>query len=383
MATHPLAGKPAPPEFLIDVSRLENDLLRQEPDPGDPTHLVSFGTSGHRGSSITSSFNEAHILAITQAICDYRRQNGIDGPILIGKDTHALSRPAERTAIEVLVANGVDTIIQKDDGYTPTPSISRAILSHNMGRRDHLADGIVITPSHNPPSDGGFKYNPPDGGPADTGVTNWIQNKANHFLKEGLAGIKRVAYEEAVGSSVVTQGDFLTPYVDDLDTVINFEVIRSAGLKIGVDPMGGAAVHYWPRIAERFGIDLTIVNTAVDPRFAFMTLDHDGKIRMDCSSPYAMAGLVRLKDSFDIAFGNDADTDRHGIVAPSSGLMNPNHYLAVAIRYLLTHRHDWPVRASVGKTLVSSHLIDRVSRQLWTKAVRGSCRFQVVCRGAS
>ena len=270
MATHPLAGKPAPPEFLIDVSRLENDYYSLKPDPGDPTHLVSFGTSGHRGSSIASSFNEAHILAITQAICEYRRQNVIDGPILIGKDTHALSRPAERTAIEVLVANGVNTVIQRDDGYTPTPSISRAILTHNMGRRDNLADGIVITPSHNPPSDGGFKYNPPDGGPADTGVTNWIQDKANHFLKEGLAGIRRVAYEAAPESSLVTQGDFLTPYVDDLDGVIDFEVIRSAGLKIGVDPMGGAAVHYWPRIVERFGIDLTVVNSAVDPRFAFI-----------------------------------------------------------------------------------------------------------------
>jgi phosphoglucomutase len=358
MATHPLAGKPAPPESLIDVSRLENDYYSLRPDPDNPTHQVSFGTSGHRGSASSCSFNEAHILAITQAICDYRRQNGIDGPILVGKDTHALSRPAERTAIEVLVANEVDTVLQKDDGYTPTPSISRAILTHNVGRRDKLADGIVITPSHNPPSDGGFKYNPPDGGPADTGVTNWIQDKANHFLKEGLAGIKRVACETS--SSLVTQGDFLTPYVDDLDDVIDFDVIRSAGLKIGVDPMGGAAVHYWRPIAERFGIDLTVVNSAVDPRFAFMTLDHDGKIRMDCSSPYAMAGLVRLKDSFDIAFGNDADTDRHGIVAPSSGLMNPNHYLAVAIRYLLTHRHAWPVRASVGKTLVSSQLIDRV-----------------------
>jgi phosphoglucomutase len=358
MATHPLAGKPAPPESLIDVSRLENDYYSLRPDPDNPTHQVSFGTSGHRGSASSCSFNEAHILAITQAICDYRRRNGIDGPILVGKDTHALSRPAERTAIEVLVANEVDTVLQKDDGYTPTPSISRAILTHNVGRRDKLADGIVITPSHNPPSDGGFKYNPPDGGPADTGVTNWIQDKANHFLKEGLAGIKRVAVETS--SSLVTQGDFLTPYVDDLDDVIDFDVIRSAGLKIGVDPMGGAAVHYWRPIAERFGIDLTVVNSAVDPRFAFMTLDHDGKIRMDCSSPYAMAGLVRLKDSFDIAFGNDADTDRHGIVAPSSGLMNPNHYLAVAIRYLLTHRHAWSVRASVGKTLVSSQLIDRV-----------------------
>ncbi len=360
MSTHPLAGKAAPSELLIDVASLENDYYVLEPDPDNPANLVSFGTSGHRGSSSTRSFNEAHILAITQAICEYRRQNGIPGPVLIGKDTHALSRPAERTAIEVLVANEVETILQKDDGFTPTPSISRAILAHNVGRSDNLADGIVITPSHNPPSDGGFKYNPPDGGPADTDVTNWIQNRANQFLKEKLRAIKRVAYETALRSDFVIQSDFLTPYVDDLDAVIDFEVIRNSGLKIGVDPMGGAAVHYWPYIAQRFGLDLTVVNPSVDPRFAFMPLDHDGKIRMDCSSPFAMAGLVKLKDSFDIAFGNDADTDRHGIVTPSSGLMNPNHYLAVAIRYLLTHRPAWPVRASVGKTLVSSNLIDRV-----------------------
>ena len=369
MSTHPLAGKPAPRDLLIDVSRLEAAFYEAKPDLADPNQLVSFGTSGHRGSSSNATFTEAHILAITQAICEYRRNQGITGPLFMGKDTHALSRPAERVALEVLAGNGVEAFIQRNDGFTPTPVISRAILIHNRGRSDSLADGIVITPSHNPPTDGGLKYNPPNGGPADTDVTDWIQNRANELLCAGNGGVQRIGFDAALIASTTHVEDFVTPYVGDLANVIDLEAIRSAGVKIGVDPLGGAAAAYWQPLAERYGIDITVVNPKIDPTFAFMTLDHDGKIRMDCSSPYAMAGLVELKDRFDIAFGNDPDSDRHGIVAPSTGLLNPNHYLAAAIRYLLTNRPQWPASAVVGKTLVSSCLIDRVvaslGRKLW------------------
>jgi phosphoglucomutase len=369
MSTHPYAGKPAPKDLLIDVSRLESAFYEGKPDPADPNQLVSFGTSGHRGTASNATFNEAHILAITQAICEYRRQQRIAGPLFMGKDTHALSRPAERVALEVLAANGVETFIQRDDGFTPTPVISHAILAYNRGRSEGLADGIVVTPSHNPPADGGFKYNPPNGGPADTDVTGWIQNRANELLGGANQDVQRIGFEAALKASTTHASDFVTAYVEDLANVIDLDTIRAAGVKIGIDPLGGAAAAYWQPVVERYGIDITIVNPKIDPTFGFMTVDHDGKIRMDCSSPWAMAGLVRLKDRFDIAFGNDPDSDRHGIVTPSSGLLNPNHYLAVAIQYLLTQRPQWPVTAVVGKTLVSSCLIDRViadlGRTLW------------------
>jgi phosphoglucomutase len=369
MSTHPNAGKPAPKDILIDVSRLEAAFYEGKPDPADANQLVSFGTSGHRGTSSNATFTEAHILAIAQAICEYRRSQGIIGPLFMGKDTHALSRPAERVALEVLAGNGVETFIQRDDGFTPTPVISHSILGYNRGRSEGLADGIVVTPSHNPPTDGGFKYNPPNGGPADTDVTDWIQNRANELLRGGNKGVERISFDAALKTSTTHVEDFVTAYVDDLANVIDLEAIRSVGVKIGVDPLGGAAAAYWQPVVERYGIDITVVNPKIDPTFAFMTLDHDGKIRMDCSSPYAMAGLVGLKDRFDIAFGNDPDADRHGIVTPSTGLLNPNHYLAVAIRYLLTNRPQWPASAVVGKTLVSSCLIDRVvaslGRKLW------------------
>ena len=369
MSTHPYAGKPAPKDLLIDVSRLEAAFYEGKPDPTDPNQLVSFGTSGHRGTSSNNTFTESHILAIAQAICEYRRSQGITGPLFMGKDTHALSRPAERVALEVLAANGVETFIQRDDGFTPTPVISHSILGYNRGRTEALADGIVVTPSHNPPTDGGFKYNPPNGGPAHTDVTDWIQNRANEFLRAGHKGVERIGFDAALKASTTHAEDLVTAYVEDLANVIDLEAIRSAGVKIGIDPLGGAAAAYWQPVMERYGINITIVNPKIDPTFAFMTVDHDGKIRMDCSSPWAMAGLVQLKDRFDIAFGNDPDADRHGIVTPSSGLLNPNHYLAVAIRYLLTNRPQWPVTAVVGKTLVSSCLIDRVvaslERKLW------------------
>jgi len=364
MATSPLAGKPAPQELLIDVARLEREYAERTPDPEDPGQRVAFGTSGHRGSSLRGSFNEAHILAITQAICDDRRSRGIDGPLYMGKDTHALSGPAQRSALEVLLANGVQTIIQRDDGVTPTPVISRAILVHNRGRKDHLADGIVVTPSHNPPEDGGFKYNPPDGGPADTQVTRAIEDRANELLRDGNRGVKRASLGRASGTSTIRQEDLVLPYVEDLRSVIDMEAIRAAGLRLAVDPLGGAGVHYWEPINAVYGLDIAVVNPAVDPTFAFMTVDHDGRIRMDCSSPFAMARLVELKDRYQVAFANDPDADRHGIVTPSAGLMNPNHYLAVAIRYLLTHRGQWPATAAVGKTLVSSSMIDRVVARL-------------------
>jgi phosphoglucomutase len=360
MALSPLAGKPAPKELLIDPARLADEYYTRKPDVGDPNQLVQFGTSGHRGSSLNGTFTEAHILAITQAICDYRRSQGVDGPLYMGKDTHALSGPAQRTALEVLAANGVTTVIQDQDRVTPTPVISHAILVYNRGRKDHLGDGVVITPSHNPPEDGGFKYNPTNGGPADTDATKWIQDRANTLLREANAGVKRTAYAEAIRAGTTRQENFIAPYVHDLRNVIDLDAVRSARLKLGVDPLGGASLPYWHPIAEEYKLDLTVVNPKLDPTFAFMTVDHDGKIRMDCSSPYAMAGLVKLKDQFRVAFGNDPDSDRHGIVTPSAGLMNPNHFLAVAIRYLLGNRPNWPKQAAVGKTLVSSAMIDRV-----------------------
>ena len=364
MAISPFAGKRATRDMLVDLAKLDREYYERKPDVGDSSQLVSFGTSGHRGSSLRGSFNEAHILAITQAICDYRRGQSTDGPLYMGKDTHALSGPAERTAIEVLAANGVVTIVQPHDGVTPTPVISRAILAYNRSRNTHLADGIVVTPSHNPPEDGGIKYNPPNGGPADTDVTRWVQDRANALLRERNAGVKRVPFEKAVKAATTRQEDFVLPYVQDLRNVIDMEIIREANLTLAVDPLGGAAVHYWEPINEIYKLNITVVNPKVDPTFSFMTVDHDGKIRMDCSSPYAMASLVGLKDRYRVAFANDTDSDRHGIVTPSAGLMNPNHYLAVAIRYLLTHRPQWPANAVVGKTLVSSGMIDRVVAKL-------------------
>ena len=365
MALSPLAGKPAPKEMLVDPALLEREYHARQPDLSDASQRVSFGTSGHRGSPLAGSFTEAHILAITQAICDYRRAHGTSGPLYMGKDTHAVSAPAERTALEVLAANSVDAVIQRDDGYTPTPAISRAILVHNRGRSDRLADGIVITPSHNPPEDGGFKYNPPNGGPADTDVTHWIENRANALLRTGNANVKRL--QLAAARQATREEDFLMPYVEDLRNVVDMDAIRGAHLRLAVDPLGGAAVHYWPPINAVYKLDIAMVNPTVDPTFSFMTVDHDGKIRMDCSSPYAMARLVALKDQYQVAFGNDTDSDRHGIVTPSAGLMNPNHFLAVAIRYLLTHRPAWPPNAVVGKTLVSSSMIDRVVAGLGRK----------------
>jgi phosphoglucomutase len=360
----PLAGQPAPKEMLVDLARLEREYFERRPDLSDPNQMVSFGTSGHRGSSLRGTFTEAHILAITQAICDYRRSQGTDGPIYMGKDTHALSAPAQCTALEVLAANNVETLIQRDDGVTPTPVISRAILVHNRGRKTHLADGIIMTPSHNPPEDGGFKYNPTNGGPADTDVTRWVEDRANELLRRGNAGVRRVPFAAAIKADTTHEEDFVLPYVDDLRNVIDMEAISAASLKLGVDPLGGAARPYWEPINSMYRLDITVVNPAIDPTFSFMTVDHDGEIRMDCSSRYAMVRLVGLKDQYRVAFANDPDSDRHGIVTAAAGLMNPNHYLAVAIRYLLTHRPHWPAQALVGKTLVSSSMIDRVVQKL-------------------
>jgi phosphoglucomutase len=364
MALSPLAGKPAPTDILVDLQQLEQAYYARTPDVDDPAQRVAFGTSGHRGSALRGSFNEAHILAIAQAICDYRRGAGTDGPLYLGKDTHALSRPALATALEVLAANGVECVIQRDDGVTPTPVVSHAILGHNRGRGERLADGVVVTPSHNPPEDGGFKYNPPDGGPADTQVTRAIEARANELLRAGNRGVKRVPLDAAMRAPTTRQVDMIGPYVDDLGSVVDMDAIRAAGLKLAVDPLGGAGAPFWEPINAAYGLDIAVVNPALDPTFAFMTVDHDGRIRMDCSSPYAMAGLVGLKDRYRVAFANDPDADRHGIVTPSVGLMNPNHYLAVAIRYLLTHRDQWPAAAKVGKTLVSSSMIDRVVARL-------------------
>lgn len=364
MGLSPLAGKPATKDMLIDVAKLERDYFERHPDINDPNQLVSFGTSGHRGTPLRSTFTETHILAITQAICEYRRAEGIDGPLYMGKDTHAASGPAQRTALEVLAANNVETVIQSNDGVTPTPVISHAILTYNRGRKDHLADGIVITPSHNPPRDGGFKYNPPNGGPADTDVTSWIQKRANDLIRCKNSGVKRTPFSSAIKTGTTHQKDLMLPYVNDLRNVVNTDAIRGAHLKLGVDPLGGSARPYWEPINSAYGLDIKVVNPVIDPTFSFMTVDHDGEIRMDCSSPYAMARLVSLKNDYQVAFANDPDSDRHGIVTPTAGLMNPNHYLAVAIQYLLTHRPQWAQHIIVGKTLVSSGLIDRVVKKL-------------------
>ncbi len=362
--TNPLAGKPAPKSLLIDPAALETAYYQRVPDLDDASQRVAFGTSGHRGSPLSGAFNEAHILAITQAICDYRRTQQTDGPLYMGKDTHAASAPAERTALEVLAANGVTAVIQRDDGVTPTPVISRAILVYNRGRATGVADGIVITPSHNPPEDGGFKYNTPNGGPADTDATGWIQDRANALLRSGNASVRRMSIETAMRAATTHQDAIALPNVKDLRNVVDMDAIRNAGLKLGVDPLGGASVHYWDPINAIYGLDVEVTNRAIDSTFSFMTVDHDGRIRMDCSSPDAMARLVALKDRYRLAFANDTDADRHGIVVPSAGLLNPNHYLAVAIQYLLAHRPKWSAAAMVGKTLVSSAMIDKVVASL-------------------
>lgn len=376
MALNALAGQPAPASLLIDIPQLLADYHDRQPDPDNPLQLVSFGTSGHRGTSRNGTFTAAHIAAITQALVEYRQMMRITGPLFLGKDTHALSAPAERTALEVLAAHGVETVIQNGNGFTPTPVISHAILTYNKGRTEGLADGIVITPSHNPPEDGGFKYNPPNGGPADTDITGWVQGRANEILRGQNAAVKRISYESAVQAGSTFSRDLMTPFIADLGSVVNLNAIRDAGIKLGADPLGGASVGYWGPIAERYRLNLTVVNDQVDPQFGFMSVDHDGKIRMDCSSPYAMASLVKLKDRFDLSFGNDPDADRHGIVTRSVGLMNPNHYLAVAIRYLFTHRPGWPAAAGIGKTLVSSSVIDRIARQLGRNLVEVPVGFK-------
>ncbi|MET7864819.1 phosphoglucomutase (alpha-D-glucose-1,6-bisphosphate-dependent) [Micromonospora taraxaci] len=362
--THPRAGQPAEPADLVDVPRLVTAYYAEHPDPADPAQQVSFGTSGHRGSSLRNAFNSDHILAVTQALCDYRREQGLDGPLFLARDTHALSAPAAVDALEVLAANGVTVLVDSRDGYTPTPALSHAILTHNRGRTSGLADGIVITPSHNPPDDGGFKYNPTNGGPADTDVTRWIQDRANAILAAGLKEVRRITYARARAADTTGEYDFLAHYVDDLPAAIDIDAIRDAGVRIGADPLGGASVAYWGEIAERHRLDLTVVNPTVDPTWRFMTLDGDGKIRMDCSSPNAMASLIAARADFQISTGNDADADRHGIVTPDAGLMNPNHFLAVAIGHLFRTRSEWGPAAAVGKTLVSSSMIDRVAADL-------------------
>ncbi|MFY1701401.1 phosphoglucomutase (alpha-D-glucose-1,6-bisphosphate-dependent) [Micromonospora sp. WMMA1923] len=361
---HPRAGQPAEPADLVDVPRLLTAYYAEHPDPQDPAQQVSFGTSGHRGSSLRRAFNERHILAVTQALVDYRRANGVDGPLFLGRDTHALSAPATVSALEVLAANNVTVLLDSRDGYTPTPALSHAILRHNRERRSGLADGIVITPSHNPPDDGGFKYNPTHGGPADTDVTRWIQDRANELLAADLAGVRRIPYARARAADTTGEYDFLAHYVDDLPAVLDLDAIRDAGVRIGADPLGGASVAYWGEIAERHRLDLTVINPTVDPTWRFMTLDGDGKIRMDCSSPNAMASLIAARDAYAVSTGNDADADRHGIVTPDAGLLNPNHYLAVAIGHLFRTRDRWGAAAAVGKTLVSSSMIDRVAADL-------------------
>jgi phosphoglucomutase len=376
---HPLAGKPPPASLHIDPEALRRQYSSERPDVAVPEQRVAFGTSGHRGSAARRSFNEAHILAITQAVCEYRKREGIDGPLYLGMDTHALSLPAQMTALEVLAAH--DVAVQFSDAPTPTPVISHAILTYNRGRTSGLADGIVVTPSHNPPEDGGIKYNPPNGGPADTATTSWIEGRANALLAAHGAGVRRIPYERARHAPSVRQHDYVPPYVEDLGNVVDLEVVREAGLRIGADPLGGSSVGYWGPIAERYGLSITVVNPSVDPTFRFMTVDHDGKIRMDCSSPYAMANLVKLKDAYDIAFGNDADSDRHGIVTPSQGLLNPNHYLAVAIDYLFRNRPGWRPDAAVGKTLVSSSLIDRVAAALGRRVVEVPVGFKWFVEG--
>jgi phosphoglucomutase len=371
---HPLAGRPAPREVLVDVQDLLRRYASDAPDPQDPAQRVAFGTSGHRGSSLRRSFNEAHILAVAQAVAEHRTRAGVGGPLFLGRDTHALSEPAERTALEVLAANGVAVVLSQGDAPVPTPVVSHAILTHNRGRTSGLADGIVVTPSHNPPEDGGIKYNPPDGGPADTAVTAAIERRANELLAAGNREVRRIPLERARGSA--TSRDFVGPYVKDLRSAVDLEPARGARIRVGVDPLGGSNAHYWGAVAAEYGLDLTVVNPSVDPTFGFMPLDHDGKIRMDCSSPYAMANLVAMKDRFDLAFGNDADSDRHGIVTPSRGLLNPNHYLAVAIDWLFRNRPGWSAGAAVGKTLVSSALIDRVAARLGRRLVEVPVGFK-------
>ncbi|MFE1732052.1 phosphoglucomutase (alpha-D-glucose-1,6-bisphosphate-dependent) [Streptomyces bacillaris] len=361
---HARAGQPAQSTDLVDVARLVTAYYALHPDPAEPAQRVAFGTSGHRGSALAAAFNDDHIAATTQAICDYRARQGADGPLFLGADTHALSEPARTTALEVLAANGATVLIDSEDGYTPTPAVSHAILTYNHGRTEHLADGIVVTPSHNPPADGGFKYNPPNGGPAASEATSWIQDRANALIEAGLDGVRRIPYARALAADTTHRHDFLTAYVDDLPSVLNLDAVREAGIRIGADPLGGASVAYWGRIAERHRLDLTVVNPLADPTWRFMTLDWDGKIRMDCSSPHAMASLIEQRDAYTIATGNDADADRHGIVTPDGGLMNPNHYLATAIDYLYTHRESWPAGTGIGKTLVSSSMIDRVAQDL-------------------
>ncbi|GAA1036676.1 phosphoglucomutase (alpha-D-glucose-1,6-bisphosphate-dependent) [Streptomyces murinus] len=373
---HERAGRPAGPEDLVDVARLVTAYYALHPDPADPAQRVAFGTSGHRGSSLASAFNEDHIAATSQAICEYRAGQGIDGPLFLGADTHALSEPAKVTALEVFAANDVTVLIDSADGYTPTPAVSHAILTHNRGRTTGLADGVVVTPSHNPPADGGFKYNPPSGGPAASDATSWIQDRANEIITGGLKDVRRLPYARALAADTTARYDFLGTYVDDLPGVLDLDAIRAAGVRIGADPLGGASVAYWGRIAERHRIDLTVVNPHTDPTWRFMTLDWDGQIRMDCSSPYAMASLIEQRDRYRIATGNDADADRHGIVTPDAGLMNPNHYLAVAIDYLFRHRENWSAQAGVGKTLVSSTMIDRVAADLGRRLVEVPVGFK-------
>ena len=378
---HPLAGKPAPREALIDPAALVAAYYDRVPNPENPAERVAFGTSGHRGSPFSTAFNERHILAVTQAVCDHRREHGIDGPLFVGKDTHAASAPAERTALEVLAANGVEVRIAEADGVTPTPAVSLAIVRHNRGRRSGLADGIVVTPSHNPPEDGGFKYNPPGGGPADTASTKAIEARANELLEGGLAGVRRIPWERAKSAATTRAVDYVEDYVAHLGEILDLSAVKKAGVRIGVDPLGGAGIAYYGRIAEAFGLDLTVTNPRVDPRFGFMTLDHDGKIRMDCSSPYAMAGLVGLKDRFDVAFGNDADADRHGIVVPGRGILSPNEYLTVAIDYLFRSRNGWSAKTGIGKTVVSSALIDRVAKDLGRPLVEVPVGFKFLAPG--
>jgi phosphoglucomutase len=380
-AISPLAGKPAAREMLIDVARLERAYYERRPDTDDIAQMVRFGTSGHRGTSLRGSFNEAHILAITQAICDYRAAHGADGPLFMGRDTHALSAPAQRTALEVLAANGVETVVQQNEGVTPTPVISRAILVYNRGRKNHFADGIVITPSHNPPRDGGFKYNPANGGPADTHITKWIEDRANELLRNNLGGVRQIPFASALKAGTTHQQDFVLPYVEDLRNVVDIDAIRAAKLNIAVDPLGGAARPYWEPINSIYKLDVHVVNPVIDPTFSFMTVDHDGEIRMDCSSPYAMARLVGLKDQYQVAFANDPDSDRHGIVTPSVGLMNPNHYLAIAIQYLFTNRPMWRADVAVGKTVVSSSIIDNVVRRLGRRLIEVPVGFKWFVNG--
>jgi phosphoglucomutase len=380
-AQNPAAGKPVDPASLANIPRLVTAYFASKPDPGDATQRVAFGTSGHRGSSLKNSFNEDHILATTQAICDYRRETGLNGPLFIGIDTHALAEPALASAVEVFAANGVEIMIDERCGYTPTPVISHAILTYNKGRKSGLADGVVITPSHNPPEDGGYKYNPPHGGPADTDVTGVVEKNANRYLEAGLKGVARMPYDRARKAPSTHLYDFITSYVADLGNTVDLALVKSSGVKIGIDPLGGAAVHFWQPIIERYGINADVVNDAIDPTFRFMTADWDGKIRMDCSSPFAMASLIGMRDRFDVAFANDTDADRHGIVTRTSGLMNPNHFLAASIAYLFAHRPHWGSDAAIGKTIVSSSIIDRVAKKLNRRLVETPVGFKWFVEG--